>query len=136
MSDNTEIDPALTQRPLSPHLQVYKPQITSVLSILHRLTGAFLAIGSLVLAVWLVSAAYSPPAFAAVSGFFTTLIGTILLVAWSAAYYYHFCNGIRHLCWDAGKGFALENAARSGKLVVTATIILTALTWAYIGGLV
>jgi succinate dehydrogenase / fumarate reductase cytochrome b subunit len=116
-------------------LQIYKPQITSVLSILHRITGAFLAIGSLLLAAWIVSAAYLPGVFHALTGFFSSILGTLLLVAWTAAYYYHLCNGIRHLFWDAGKGFTLENAARSGQCVLVAAALLTAVTWGYVGGM-
>ena len=118
-----------TKRPLSPHLQVYKPQITSALSIMHRMTGAFLALGSLVLALWLFGAAYQPGLFGALSGFFAWLPGQALLVAWSAAFYYHLCNGIRHLFWDAGKGFALANVTRSGMAVLLAAAGFTVATW-------
>ncbi len=127
---------AKTQRPLSPHLQVYKPQITSVMSILHRLTGVFLSLGSLVLGVWLFTAAYDVNAHTALSQFFQGTIGTILLIAWSAAFYYHLCNGLRHLLWDTGHGFALDSVTKSGMAVLIAAAIMTATTWLYIWGII
>jgi len=118
-----------TERPLSPHLQVYRPQLTSVLSILHRLTGVFLALGTLLLVWWLVGAASGPEAFAAAQGFIGSWLGYLLLLGWSVALFYHLCNGIRHLAWDAGYGFELENVYRSGWAVVVATGALTVLAW-------
>ncbi len=96
--------PVKHPRPLSPHLQIYKPQSSSVLSILHRITGVFLSLGSLLLAVWIFAAAYDERLYDSLGGFFRSLIGTLALIAWSGAFYYHLCNGIRHLFWDAGKG--------------------------------
>ena len=116
-------------RPLSPHLQVYQPQLTSVLSIMHRLTGVALAVGTLLLVYWLVAAAAGPEAFAGAQAFIGSLIGYLLLLGWSAALFYHLANGIRHLFWDAGMGFELENAYRSGWAVLIATAALTVLAW-------
>ena len=118
-----------SSRPLSPHLQIYKPQLTSVLSISHRITGVGLSVGTLLLVAWIVAAAKGPDAFAIVSGFMRNPIGLLLLFGWSVALFYHLANGIRHLFWDAGYGFEIETAYRSGWIVVGATIGLTALTW-------
>ena len=117
-------------RPLSPHLQVYRPQITSVMSILHRLTGIALAVGTLLLVWWLVAAAAGPDAFATVQGFVGSFIGRILLFGWSWALFYHLCNGIRHLAWDAGCGFELKTVHASGWAVVVASFVLTLVAWA------
>jgi succinate dehydrogenase / fumarate reductase, cytochrome b subunit len=118
-----------SNRPLSPHLQVYRPQITSTLSILHRLTGIALAVGTLLLTWWLVAAAAGPEAFATAQGLIGSLFGQLLLFGWSFAFFYHLCNGIRHLTWDAGYGFEIETATRSGWLVVIASVVLTLVAW-------
>lgn len=118
-----------SERPLSPHLQVYRPQYTSVLSILHRITGVFLTLGTLLLVWWLAAAASGPDAFETVQWFMGSFLGYLLLFGWSAALFYHLCNGIRHLVWDAGYGFELDSAYRSGIGVLIATAILTAVTW-------
>ena len=117
------------RRPLSPHLQVYRPQITSVLSILHRAAGIALAVGTLLLVWWLAAAARGDAAYATVSGFLRSPVGLLLLFGWTAALWYHFCNGLRHLAWDAGRGFTLPEAHRSGWAVVIAAAALTVLTW-------
>src|SRR5688500_2907199 len=92
-------------RPLSPHLQIYRWQITMVMSILHRITGVALAVGTLLLIWWLVAAAAGPDAFATAQDFLGSILGRLLLLGWSWALFYHLCNGIRHLAWDAGWGF-------------------------------
>lgn len=120
---------ASPNRPLSPHLQVYKPQITSVLSIVHRMTGVGLTLGALWLVWWLVAAALGPEAFAVVQGFTGSIIGRLLLLGFTVALFYHSLNGIRHLAWDAGYGFELETLSRSGWAVVAATVILTLVAW-------
>lgn len=120
---------ATDNRPLSPHIQVYRPQFTSVLSILHRITGIGLAGGTLLLVWWLIAAAAGPTEFAAVQNFIGSIVGRILLLAWSFALYYHLCNGIRHLFWDAGKGFELGTAYASGLLAVVAATVLTVISW-------
>ena len=116
-------------RPLSPHLQVYRPQLTSVLSILHRATGVALAVGTLLLVWWLIAAATGPEAFGVVQTVLASWIGRLLLLGWTVALFYHLCNGIRHLFWDAGYGFELRTTYVSGWLVIVATIVLTAVTW-------
>lgn len=118
-------------RPLSPHLQVYRPQITSVMSILHRLTGIALAVGTLLLVWWLVAAAAGPDSFATAQGFIGSILGRILLFGWSWALFYHLCNGIRHLAWDAGWGFELKTVYRSGWLAIAASAALTLIAWGF-----
>jgi len=120
---------ASLNRPLSPHLQVYRPQLTSVLSILHRITGIALAIGTLLLVWWLLAAALGSGPFAVVQGFLASWIGRLLLFGWSYALFYHLCNGIRHLFWDAGRGFDLKTAYASGWCVVGASVALTLIAW-------
>jgi len=120
---------ANVQRPTSPHLQIYKWQISSVLSILHRATGAALGAGSLLLAWWLIATASGPGAFAIVQGFIASILGRLILLGFSWALFYHLCNGIRHLAWDAGYGFDLPTADRTGWTVVVSSIVLTLLAW-------
>ena len=122
-------DGRLVRRPLSPHLQVYRPQITSVLSILHRATGIVLSAGTLLLVWWLVAAARGEAAYATVSGFLRSPVGLLLLVGWTATLWYHFCSGLRHLAWDAGWGYTLPVVHRSGWAVAIAAAVLTVLTW-------
>ena len=117
------------QRPLSPHLQIYKPQLTSVLSILHRGCGVVLAVGTIFLTWWLVCAVTDDRAFRAAQGFWGSWIGLILLFGWTFALFFHLSNGIRHLVWDAGYGFELETAYRSGWIVVGAASALTLVAW-------
>ena len=117
------------QRPLSPHLQVYRPQITSVLSILHRMTGVVLGLGALLLTYWIVAAAGGPESFEAAQGFVGSWFGILLMLGFSYCLFYHLCNGIRHLFWDVGLGFELDTAAWSGWLVVLASAGLTLLAW-------
>ncbi|MSP81844.1 MAG: succinate dehydrogenase, cytochrome b556 subunit [Alphaproteobacteria bacterium] len=120
---------ASKQRPLSPHLQIYRPQLTSVLSIFHRLTGVALSGGTLLLAWWLVAGAIGPDAYAIFEAFCTSWIGWVLLAGFSYALMYHMCNGIRHLFWDGGFGLELKDAYVSGYVVVVASVVLTALVW-------
>ena len=117
------------QRPLSPHLMIYRPQITSMLSIVHRITGIGLGVGTFLLVWWLVAAATSDAAYATVGGFIHSPVGLFLLFCWTGALWYHFCNGIRHLAWDFGYGYELPQVHASGWAVVAAAAILTVLTW-------
>jgi succinate dehydrogenase / fumarate reductase cytochrome b subunit len=120
---------AMGNRPLSPHLQVYRPQITSILSITHRATGLGLAVGALGLAYWLNAAAYGAGAFGRAQAIFGSVIGVIVLIGFTFALFFHLCNGIRHLFWDAGHGFEMAQLRASGWLVVLASLGLTAVTW-------
>lgn len=117
-------------RPLSPHLQIYRLPLLALISITHRGTGIALSAGMILLAYWLIAAATGPEAFAAASAFLGSPIGTLLLFVFSLSLFYHLANGIRHLLWDAGFGFELGQAYRSGYAVIAAAILLTVLTWA------
>jgi succinate dehydrogenase / fumarate reductase cytochrome b subunit len=117
------------RRPLSPHLQVYKPQITSTLSIFHRITGVGLGAGTALLVWWLVAAATSDAAYGEISWFLRTPVGYLVLFGWTVALWYHFCNGIRHLFWDFGFGFELPTVHATGKAVLAAAALLSVLTW-------
>jgi len=120
---------ATDKRPLSPHLQVYRPQLTSVLSILHRATGVALSIGTLLIVYWLIAMAAGPEAYKHAQSVFGSMLGQLFMFLWTWALFYHLCNGIRHLFWDAGYGFDMEMVYKSGKTVVTASVILTFLIW-------
>ena len=110
-------------RPLSPHLQVYRLAFTTVLSGLHRITGLLLTASSLVLVAWLVAAACGPESYAAVGGVLASWPVRILLAGALAVFWYHLFNGIRHLVWDAGFGFDLRAARRSGALVLLFAVL-------------
>jgi succinate dehydrogenase / fumarate reductase cytochrome b subunit len=123
-------------RPLSPHLDVYKLPLTALISISHRITGVGLSVGTLLLACWLTAAASGPEAYAVVNGFMGSWFGKLLMFLWSFALYFHMCNGIRHLFWDVGHGFEREQVEKSAKAVLIAAVVLTVLTWivAFAGG--
>ena len=123
---------ATQERPLSPHLQVYKPQITMVMSILHRATGIVLALGSLLFAAWLVAVAGGADAFELARAALASVPGQIVLFGLSACLVYHFLNGIRHLAWDAGHGFEIPKFYASGYAVAVLTVLLTGGLW-YVG---
>ena len=122
------------ERPLSPFMFPiwYRFQLGSFLSILHRLTGIALTIGSILLTWWLIAVAAGGELFAATHAFIASPIGMLLLFLWSAAFYYHLCSGIRHLAWDAGYGFEICDANRNGYAVLAATVVLTFVTWLYV----
>ncbi|MFO1352119.1 MAG: succinate dehydrogenase, cytochrome b556 subunit [Gammaproteobacteria bacterium] len=117
------------RRPLSPHLQVYRLPLVAVLSIVHRITGLALVAGTPLLAYWLVALAAGPEAYARAQAMLGSKLGLLLLFGWTWALFYHLCNGIRHLFWDAGYGFALAKANQSGVAVVVASVVLTLATW-------
>ena len=119
----------MTNRPLSPHLQVYRPQLTSVLSVLHRATGIVIAIGAIGIAVWIWSLSAGQGNFDYVNDLLSSVFGKIILFIWTACTAYHLCNGVRHLVWDAGYGFELSRAYFSGKLVLAGTVVLTLAVW-------
>ena len=116
-------------RPLSPHLQIYRWQITSVLSILHRFTGLALSVGTLLLVWWLVALATGPDAFTTAQAFMGSWLGRLLLLGWSFSLFFHLANGIRHLFWDAGYGFEIKTTTASGWAVVVASVALTVIAW-------
>jgi succinate dehydrogenase / fumarate reductase cytochrome b subunit len=119
-----------SQRPLSPHLQIYRPQLTSVLSITHRLTGMALVAGTLVLVYWLLAAASGPESYASAQALLGSWFGRAVLLIFTYALFFHLCNGIRHLFWDVGMGFELKTAYASGNAVIVASIALTVVAWA------
>jgi succinate dehydrogenase / fumarate reductase cytochrome b subunit len=116
-------------RPLSPHLQIYRWQLTSVLSILHRATGVMLGIGAILLVWWLVAAASGPEPYDAVENFLGSWLGLLLLFGWTLSLFYHLCNGVRHLVWDTGHGLDLKSTYIGGWLVVGGAATLTLIAW-------
>lgn len=121
---------AAANRPVSPHLQVYRFMWTMALSISHRITGIFLTIGTIFLVYWLGAVASGPSAHATAQELVASWPGRLLLFGWTLAFYFHFCNGLRHLFWDAGIGLELNQARLSGYAVVAAALLLTVATWA------
>lgn len=117
-------------RPLSPHLGIYRWQITNTMSILHRMTGVGLSAGLVLFCAWLVAAAWCPSVFALIQDALASTIGNLFLFGWTAAFFYHLGNGMRHLNWDMGKGFALPEMRASGRLIVMFTLTMTLITWA------
>ena len=120
------------QRPLSPHLMIYKPQLTSIMSITHRATGTALALGSLMVVWWIVALATGAEYYNFVQSILTSWIGQLVLFGFTVAVFYHLSNGIRHLFWDFGYNLTIEGVHRSGYMVLASTVILTALTWALV----
>ena len=118
-----------TERPLSPHLSIYRWPITMTLSILHRVTGVAMSLGLVVLATWLVSVAAGPADYERFATLMASLVGRLLLIGWSFAFFLHFANGVRHLFWDAGHGFEKSQANASAWFVLITAIIMTAGFW-------
>jgi succinate dehydrogenase / fumarate reductase, cytochrome b subunit len=118
------------QRPLSPHLQIYRWQLTSVMSILHRFSGVALSLGAILLVWWLVAAATGPEAYEYVQAFLGSWLGRVLLFGWSVSLFYHLCNGIRHLWWDTARGMELRSVYAGGWAVLAMTLVLTVIAWA------
>ena len=116
-------------RPLSPHISIYRWPITMVLSILHRATGIAMSLGLIVLVAWLFDAASGPESYAVFQSVMGSLIGKLLLIAWSFAFFYHLSNGVRHLVWDTGRGMEKDEANRSSWVVLVGTLVLTAVFW-------
>lgn len=118
------------ERPLSPHLQVYRPQLTSVLSILHRLTGIGLSLGAVTLVIWLVALAAGGGVWSVVAAFLDSWIGRLFLMGWVWALFFHLCTGVRHLVWDTGRGLDLPCVYRSGYAALVVSTALTGVVWA------
>jgi len=117
------------ERPISPHLQIYRWQITMVMSILHRITGIALGVGTIVLVYWLVAAAAGPKYFNTAQAIMGSIPGRIVLFGFTACLVYHLLNGIRHLAWDTGAGMEIPQFYRSGWLVAVLTVFLTLAIW-------
>lgn len=116
-------------RPLSPDIQIYRPQLTSVLSISHRITGVALSVGALPLVAWLIAVAAGPHAYSVAQSFTNSWLGLLLMLAWTFSFFFHLCNGIRHLAWDAGYGFELRTIYASGWMALAASAALTVIAW-------
>ncbi len=116
-------------RPLSPNVQIYQPQLTSVLSILNRITAIILSASAVVLVIWLVAAARGPQAYTVVQGAIASWVGRIVLFGATFAFFLHLCGGIRHLVWDTVRGFELRSIYISGWSVVAASVMLTVAAW-------
>ena len=116
-------------RPLSPHLSIYRWPITMTMSILHRATGVAMSVGFIVLAGWLFDAAMGAETYAAMMSYLDTMVGKLLLMGWSFAFFFHLSNGVRHLIWDSGRGFEIATANASAWFVLLLAIVLTALFW-------
>jgi len=115
-------------RPLSPHLTIYRPQITSISSILTRITGNALLVAALMIVWWFVALATGPDYFAYANGFVTSWFGDLVLTLSVLGLWYHTLAGLRHLYWDAGYGLELETAEKLGWACVIGSVVLTLLT--------
>lgn len=124
MSDSTN-----GSRPQSPNIQIYRPQLTSVLSIANRISGLIMSVAAVGLVLWLLAVAEGPEAYAVVQSLLSSVFGQIVLLTATFAYFLHLCGGIRHLAWDAGYGFELSAIYASGWVVVVASFMLTATAW-------
>ena len=120
---------AKRSRPLSPDVQIYRPQLTSVLSILNRITGVAVSCGAVGLVIWLVTAAAGPRAYGVVQGAIASWVGQVVLFGTTFAFFLHLCGGIRHLVWDTVHGFELRSIYISGWVVAGASIALTLAAW-------
>jgi succinate dehydrogenase / fumarate reductase cytochrome b subunit len=129
MSSEPAVPGSPRSRPLSPHLQIYRPQLTSVLSILHRATGVFISAGAAILVWWLVALASGPENYASFSGLIASIPGRLLLFGWTLCFFYHLANGIRHLWWDTGRGLDLPSVYRSGWIVVAFAALASLAAW-------
>ena len=116
-------------RPLSPHLQIYKWQLTSIMSIGHRASGIALSLGSFLIVIWLVTLATGPEYFSHVNKLISHWFGQLVLFGFSVVLFYHMLNGVRHLSWDLGYGFDLTTVYKTGYSVLITAIILTTITW-------
>lgn len=117
------------ERPLSPHLQIYRPMLTMMMSIAHRITGAASAVGFALLTWWLVAVSMGPEAFACVDAFFSSVIGQILLIGFTWALIHHMLGGIRHLIWDTGAGLDRTTIEVFAWATIIGSVALTALVW-------
>jgi len=117
-------------RPLSPNIQIYRPQLTSVLSIANRITGVVLSIGAVGLVIWLSAAAAGPPPYAVAQRAIGSWIGRLVFFGCTFAFFLHLCGGIRHLVWDTVHGFELRSIYISGWAVMAVSVALTVAAWA------
>ena len=120
---------ANSKHPISPHLQIYRLPLTALLSITHRITGVILSVGCLILVWILAAAADSAAAYEVFLPHLSAWYGQLFLVGFVFSLYLHFCNGVRHLVWDAGYGFELETVNLTAKIAIVVAVVLTGLTW-------
>jgi succinate dehydrogenase / fumarate reductase, cytochrome b subunit len=125
-----EAEPTLDRRPLSPHLSIYRPLINMVMSILHRLTGSALYVGTLLLAAWLIAAAMGPRQFELINSLFAHPIGLLILFGYTWALAHHMLGGMRHLIWDTGRGLQIGQVNALSWLTIIGSVILTLAIWA------
>ncbi len=125
---------SMNERPLSPHLQIYKVELPMMLSGLHRITGIALSVGSILLVAWISSAVHSAEAFASMSRLLGGFIGQFVLFGWTFSLIYHSVSGVRHLIWDTGRLLEVEQIYSSSKIVLAIAIVLTLLAWILGGG--
>lgn len=118
-----------SERPLSPHLSIYRWPMTMTVSILHRVTGLALSLGLIVLVAWILTLADGPAAYGRFTDVIQSAVGRAFLAAWSFAFFFHFANGVRHLFWDTGRGFEIRQANASGWTVIVSTVVLTLAYW-------
>ena len=116
-------------RPLSPHVQIYRLPLLAITSITHRVTGVGLAAGLLLLSCWLAAAARGPETYQPIHDLIVSIPGRVVMLGFTAALFFHLCNGIRHLVWDTGRGLELACAQASNRIVIGGAIVLTALSW-------
>ncbi len=123
---------AKSARPLSPHLSVYKFKPTMTMSILHRITGGALYVGTLMFVWWLVAAASGPVAFSYASGFFGSIIGQLILFGYTWALLHHMFGGLRHFVWDTGRGLSKETSTLFAQATLVASLVVTVVLWAIV----
>jgi succinate dehydrogenase / fumarate reductase, cytochrome b subunit len=128
MADSRPVNSAV-KRPLSPHLQIYRPMLTMMMSIMHRITGVALFFGSILFVWWLSAAAFSDSYFALVQGFFASWFGRLVMFGFTWALIHHMLGGLRHFLWDVGKGFELKTVENLARLNLIGSIVLTVLLW-------
>ena len=115
-------------RPLSPHLSIYRPQMNSIMSIMHRITGISMMLAGMMIVWWFLAASTSEDYFQYADDLVTSWIGGLILLLSCFALWYHFCNGVRHIVWDLGYGFDLDNLEKSGYAVLGGAAFLTLIT--------
>lgn len=128
MADSRPVNSAV-KRPLSPHLQIYRPMLTMMMSIMHRITGVALFFGSILFVWWLSAAAFSDSYFAMVQAFFASWFGRLVMFGFTWALIHHMLGGLRHFLWDVGKGFELKTVEILARLNLIGSIVLTVLLW-------
>jgi succinate dehydrogenase / fumarate reductase, cytochrome b subunit len=123
------IQKSAQKRPMSPHLQIYKPQITSVMSILHRITGCALSVGLLMFLWFIAAIAGGPESYSFFVSFSSSFLGIIVIFGFVLALSYHLCNGIRHLAWDLGFGYDIKTVTKTGYVVLVSASLVSVFTF-------